>query len=186
MIHKCKPTIHRRRAFAKPLRVPRIGVRFGKLTVTDNLPRSVHEHRCIICLCDCGTKKVIVRIERLYSGNSETCGCGSHPSKHGHAATNSRTYQSYLHMLRRVEHHKSYKHVRTTPRWLGPHGFENFLADMGIRPPHKSLGRILDGSLYSKETAEWQSRKEQGAQRKARTAMKRFAAVYGHRVVKLS
>jgi hypothetical protein len=75
-------------------------------------------------------------------------------------------------MIHRVKAHKSYTHVRICKSWIGKHGFETFLAEMGERPAGTSLGRILDGDLYSRATAEWQTRAEQGAQRQGRTAMK--------------
>jgi hypothetical protein len=166
-------------------RTPRVGTRFGKLCVTDSTVRVIKEHRHVTCCCACGTKKFIVRIERLYSGGAETCGCGSHPSKTGHAAADSRTYRSYQHMLRRVKTHKDYRNVRIAARWMGPHGFETFLAEMGPRPEGMTLGRILDGKLYSRDTAEWQTRAEQGANRRGRSAQKRFSAHYGHRTIRL-
>jgi hypothetical protein len=166
-------------------RRPKIGTRFGKLSVV-GLMFVRKEHRMVFCDCDCGTKNYPIRVERLYSGNTETCGCGRWPAKTGHAAQNSRTYRSYQHMLRRVQSHPGYTHVRIAPHWLGPHGFENFLADLGPRPAGMTLGRILDGDLYSKETAEWQSLKEQGANRRGRSAQKRFSEFYGHKMVRVS
>ena len=180
---QCQRTFTRFRA--KKLRAPRIGTRFGKLTVIGHV-FSRNDHRTINCKCDCGTKNIHIRIERLYSGNTESCGCGRWPAKTGHAALNSPTYRSYQHMLMRVQHHPGYTHVRITPRWRGPHGFENFLADLGPRPKGKTLGRILDGKLYSKETAEWQTRGEQGAHMRGRTAARKFAEHYGHKTMKLS
>jgi hypothetical protein len=165
-------------------RKPRIGQRFGRLTVTDSAVRAIKGHRCVICRCECGTKNFTVRIERLYSGGAKTCGCSR--AKTGHAAENSPTYASYRHMVQRVAHHKSYQHVRITPRWLGKHGFENVLEDLGPRPAGTSLGRILDGDLYSRETASWQTSKIQGLHRRGKSGLKRFSAVYGHRRVKVS
>jgi hypothetical protein len=165
-------------------RTPRIGMRFGKLRVVGSIFVR-KEHRCVRCNCDCGKKNYSVRVERLYSGNTLTCGCGRWPAKTGHAALNSPTYRSYGHMIQRVKSHKDYRNVRITPRWLGPFGFEHFLEDMGPRPAHMTLGRILDGKLYSKKTAEWQTLQTQGANRRGRTAQKRFSAAYGHKMVKI-
>jgi hypothetical protein len=51
--------------------------------------------------------------------------------------------------------------VTVCERWQGKYGFENFLKDMGKRPEGFTLGRIGHSLLYSPETCEWQSRKEQ-------------------------
>ena len=48
--------------------------------------------------------------------------------------------------------------IKACKRWLK---FENFLADMGERPPGKTLDRIDNNKGYYKENCKWSTRKEQ-------------------------
>jgi hypothetical protein len=116
------------------------------------------------------------------------------PVTHGQARNGgTRAYRSYTGMLNRVlnpnnEHYRRYRNVKITPRWLGKDGYAHFLQDMGPRPQNKTLGRLLDAADpgYCKENCEWQTRREQGTEQRARHAMDRFEAHYGvHRTVKL-
>ena len=72
--------------------------------------------------------------------------------------------------------HPNYKYyggrgVRICKEWLGPEGFRHFLIDMGNRPVGKgkggmslySINRKGNALLYSKETCEWTTQKEQCA-----------------------
>jgi hypothetical protein len=107
-----------------------------------------------------------------------------HPSgarlTHGQSrGAGTKTYNCWLRMLSRCYHSTSdrYKYygargVRVCDRWNPARGgsYENFLADMGEVPFGLTLGRILDGMLYSKETAEWQTMKDQWSERKGHQA----------------
>jgi hypothetical protein len=87
--------------------------------------------------------------------------------KHGHAKRGARsgTYNSWRNMLQRCQRddlHNSYlykeKGITVCARWLK---FENFLADMGERPPGKTIDRI-DGSLgYFPSNCKWATPYEQ-------------------------
>lgn len=47
-------------------------------------------------------------------------------------------------------------------RWLGEHGFENFLADMGDRPsPQHSLDRVDPNGNYEPSNCRWATAAEQ-------------------------
>jgi hypothetical protein len=74
--------------------------------------------------------------------------------------------------------HYGSKGVTVSRRWLAKDGFQNFLLDMGIRPPNTSLGRVLDGNLYSKKTCEWQTPAEQGAHVQGHHAAQRLHAFH--------
>lgn len=72
-------------------------------------------------------------------------------------------------MVQRCTYPKSEKFPRyggagitVCPPWLK---FENFLADMGERPDGKTLDRINNAKVYSKETCRWATPKEQVAHR---------------------
>jgi hypothetical protein len=102
--------------------------------------------------------------------------------KHGHApyGRKSRTYVSWARMLQRCTNPANTKFnrygganppVRVCERWLS---FENFLADMGVRPESTSLGRYLDLGGYRPDNCAWMTRAEQGAERKGNSAVKQF------------
>jgi hypothetical protein len=46
-------------------------------------------------------------------------------------------------------------------RWLGDHGFENFLADMGEVPPGLTLDRRDNDGNYEPGNCRWATKKEQ-------------------------
>jgi hypothetical protein len=57
--------------------------------------------------------------------------------------------------------------VRICDRWLDAEdGFENFLADVGERPPGTTLGRFGDTGNYEPGNCSWQTSGEQGSERR--------------------
>ncbi len=50
------------------------GQRFGRWTVLETIPRYKNGKTYCLCVCDCGTKKYVVR-HSLLSGQSTSCGC---------------------------------------------------------------------------------------------------------------
>lgn len=51
-------------------------------------------------------------------------------------------------------------------RWLGPHGFERFLADLGPKPPGTSLDRINNNWIYEPGNVRWATPQEQAANKR--------------------
>lgn len=157
-----------------------VGSRYGRLVVVELLlERSRSGQRRYLCVCDCG-EQVAVLSDDLKRGRTQSCGClqrentsrkTSVPRKHGHGspAALSPTYQSWRSMKARCFNRgcgKSWSHyggrgITVCARWLGPYGFENFLADMGARPKGTTLDRLdVDGN-YEPRNCRWATAVEQ-------------------------
>lgn len=177
-----------------------IGQKFGRLTAVRDVGASSNG-RLWLCCCVCG-QDVVVRCKDLRSGSTMSCGCwqreiaGSRMSatffKHGHTAPKSPEYTTWTNMVQRCTnpHNSMWPYygganppVKIDLRWLGDHGFENFLADMGSRPEGTTLGRFLDSGNYKKSNCEWQTQFEQGAQRSGKAAA---TALHNRRPVRAS
>jgi len=122
-----------------------VGLRFGDLYVV--APAGTAEprgQRLWACHCVCGNV-VTLTTNRLNRGNDVSCGCFRRQGGRRHGHTNGEektgTYQSWTAMKARClnpndENYKYYggRGITVCRRWLD---FENFLADMGLRPSGK-------------------------------------------------
>lgn len=122
-----------------------IGKRYGRLVVLS----VSNSKRMVFCECDCGTKQDQLA-KTMKRGIAKSCGClgreNRQTSRTTHGASKQipdprlkLTYKSWESMKTRCscEKNDNYKYyggkgVTVCERWL--HSFENFLADMGLRP----------------------------------------------------
>jgi hypothetical protein len=167
-----------------PNRLPKqfkdeVGKRYDRWTVI-NRADNKNGRAAFLCRCDCGTEAVVVG-KSLRRGVSLSCGCFSadvarmRRLNHGHTALHetSPTFISWAAMMTRCmnSNQRSFKHyggrgISVCKRW---HSFENFLADMGERPPGKTLDRFPDGDgNYEPGNCRWATAKEQAANRRPR------------------
>ena len=66
--------------------------------------------------------------------------------------------------------------VKICDRWLDKEkGFQNFLADLGERPPGTTLGRFHDVGDYEPGNVAWQTPAEQGAEKRKKFASRLHA-----------
>jgi hypothetical protein len=149
------------------------GQRFGRLTVLHEEGRDRRGNVLWLCSCDCGSLNRVISTE-LCSGHTRSCGCLQRdrllqvrPSV-THGMSSSHTWRSWRSMRMRCAdpNNKYYggRGIRVCQRWL--HSFENFLADMGERPPGTSLDRYPDNAGdYEPGNCRWATTIEQRGNR---------------------
>lgn len=149
-------------------KVNRIGMKYGRLLVIGDAPNVGAVTRWTV-RCDCGTIKVI-RTNTLTPKHNATKSCGCYERKEylkKHGMSGTATYRTWQHMLQRCYNKslRGYKWwggrgIRVTKRW---HKFENFIADMGERPPERSIDRINNDGNYEPGNCRWATRQQQRA-----------------------
>ncbi len=126
------------------------------------------------CICDCGGETV-TSTSKL--ATTRSCGClrlervREVVTTHGHKARGkvSGEYHSWAGMIARTTNrsHKRWdtwggRGIDIDPRYCGPGGFENFLADIGPRPSLRhSIERQNNSRGYWPDNIRWATPKEQ-------------------------
>lgn len=154
--------------------------RFGRLTVLGEGEKQ-GKYRRALCRCDCGEER-LVHTFSLTGGRTVSCGCYHHEKQVGVAAGIGRRnrrhgmwgtpeYGAWKAMLDRCRNPRNHAYenyggrgITVCKRWQV---FDNFLADMGIKPsPDLSLDRIDNDRGYAPENCRWATASEQNQNRR--------------------
>jgi hypothetical protein len=166
-------------------RIDERGHQYGRLRVLSESNPNRRREITWVCRCDCGVV-CCVSGRLLREGRTHSCGClrrertsamGQKWRKHGHSLDRkgnpTPTYNSWQGMKQRcldanAANYDLYggRGITICSRWLGPQGFQNFLADLGERPAGTSLDRINSDGHYTPENTRWATAKEQGRNRR--------------------
>lgn len=162
-----------------------IGNRFGRLKITGEISagESPTKRRKLIALCDCGTEKVI-NPSSLHSVKS--CGCWQRERmgkitamrrsrgddlgiNRSHGMSKSSEYRAWRSMRDRCHrpsavgyHNYGGRGIQVCDRWQA--SFENFIADMGMKPlssERLTLERLNVDGDYCPENCCWATYKQQ-------------------------
>jgi len=154
------------------VRVIEIGERFGRLIAMELRDRG--KMTKIWCRCDCGVEKILW-VSDITSGKTRSCGCFHREATVVrnliHGMSHHELYQTYTGMLARCHdpQQKQYpdyggRGITVCQRWRD--GFENFVEDMGERPPGRTLDRENNDDGYSPENCRWATPSEQVSNRR--------------------
>lgn len=161
------------------------GQRYGRLVVVGEDPtRGKFGAVLWIFTCDCG-ETVSKSGSEVQRGLISSCGClhievckdmGS-TTRLTHGKSHTPEFLVWCGMRDRCfnDKRKDYKDyggrgITVCPRWLGPHGFENFLADMGPRPSAKhSIDRYPNNDDgYKPGNCRWATQSQQNLNQRPR------------------
>jgi hypothetical protein len=161
-------------------RLELVGKNFGRLTVVAFAGLS-RRHSFFRCRCKCGTERVVLG-SNLVTGVSQSCGCRrreiSRVRFRTHGMSFSNEYKAWDRMKQRCTNPRRGKFkdyggrgIKVCRRWFN--SFAAFFADMGPRPPGRTLDRRDNDGNYEPGNCRWATRSEQRKNQRPRSRYKR-------------
>lgn len=156
------------------------GIRFGRWTVVEFSHTNKYNSRCFVCLCDCGTSRVVNRND-LVSGKSASCGClnrervsethsGENHFNYVDGRCGTKLHRLWQGMNERCNDpkHISYKYyggkgVKVCDEWMNDFAAFKFWAESCGYKPGLSIERKKTDEGYCPENCEWITRSENTA-----------------------
>ena len=166
-----------------PAKIELVGKRFGKLVVVSQVGLDKWGQYLWDCKCDCGNDVKVTGGNLRNRKEKNSCGCVKTQrlkdtfTKHGHTVNKAptREYRSWQGMKKRCldsthvyYHHYGGRGITICDRWLN--SFENFLSDMGPRPPKTTLDRIDVNWDYLPDNCRWATWQEQARNKRPKIA----------------
>jgi hypothetical protein len=155
-------------------KIDRVGHRYGRLTVLQEVEPRVHPSGHIslhwLCRCDCGTVKKVSG-KALGSGLTVSCGCYSSDNSRvlhtTHGGTRTPEYRSWRHLVERCTNpnNRAWKDyggrgITVCDAWR--YDFEAFFSHVGKKPtPEHSIDRKNNDRGYEPGNVRWATPTEQ-------------------------